>query len=403
MGLLDLFKKPPNETQFSEIASAALKATGIYNHIEFDRENFLLRLGEEDNHSWYLTNAYNEYCKAERSERAAILERYIQSIVAMKDSAIPDDYEVTKEKLYPGVREPAELEYLRLRAKYDSEPVQDTALTPLTDQLAKVIIYDTSKNMTLLSVDTLKEWKMSYDEVFDQALDNLRRISSEPFQQLQPGLFISPWEDDHDASRVLLPELFYRLELTGKPVISIPSRGALLVTGSDDEAGLAKLAELTLQVLGDVQKPLSGFVLMLEGQQWIPYPYRDRPFDLPIVNLIKRWGAHNYDEQKGNLEHFFEKHDIDIFVASVLLMEKEDNSEIATISVWSEDVDTLLPKTELIAIRKENDQQILVPWDKAIAIVGDYLEQTDDFPIRYRVKTFPTEDQFSRLLELDIS
>jgi len=84
-------------------------------------------------------------------------------------------------------------------------------------------------------------------------------------------------------------------------------------------------------------------------------------------------------------------------------MEKEDNSEIATISVWSEDVDTLLPKTELIVIRKENDQQTLVPWDKAIAIVGNYFEQTDDFPIRYRVKTFPTEDQFSRLLELDVS
>jgi uncharacterized protein YtpQ (UPF0354 family) len=402
MGLLDRFKKLPSQLQFSEIASKALKNTGIHNHIEYDRENFLLRLGEQGEQRWYLTNVYNEYCNAKPSERAAILDRYVQSILDMEKSAIPDDYEAAKDKLYPGIRESAELEYLRLRAKYDGEPLHDTAIKPLTDELAKVVTYDSGKNLSFLSADVLKEWDIPYNEVFDQALDNLRRISSEPFQLLQPGLFISPWEDDHDASRLLLPELFYRLELNGKPVASIPSRGVLLVTGADDEAGLAKLAELTFQVLEDVQKPLSGFVVMLENQQWISFPNRGRPMDLPVVNLVKRWAARNYDEQKSNLEHFFEKQGIDIFVASVLLMEKKEGGEISTISVWSEGVDTLLPKTELIVIRKETDHQILVPWSTAVTIIGDYLEPTDDSPIRYRIQGFPTEEQFSRLLELDI-
>lgn len=402
MGLFDLFKKTPNEDQFSEIAIAALKATDTFNSIKYDHENFLLQLDQDAHHIWYLSNAFNEYCNAKKSERKAILERYIQSIIDIKSSAIPDDYIEAKDRLYPGVRESAEIEFLRLRAKFDGEDFKETATKPLADLLIKVIIYDSEKSMSLLSVNMLTEWGVSYDEAFDQALDNLRRISSKPFQQLQPGLYASPWEDEYDASRLLLPELFYRLNLNGKPVASIPNRSTLLVTGSEDETGLANLAELTLKVIEDTPKTLSGFVLILEDQQWAPYPIQDRPIDLPIVNLIKRWDSHIYSEQKSNLEHFFQKHGIDIFVASALLMKKEESGKMTSLCVWSEDVDTLLPKTDLIAIRKENDQQAMVPWDKVETLVGDLMEATDHSPVRYRVKTFPTDEQFSQLLSLNI-
>jgi hypothetical protein len=73
---------------------------------------------------------------------------------------------------------------------------------------------------------------------------------------------------------------------------------------------------------------------------------------------------------------------------------RKGTNELASYSVWAKGVLTWLPRTDLIAFVAEHGQQPqMVPWDRAVEVVGDLMQAVDIYPQRWQVLDFPNDDQ----------
>ncbi len=59
--------------------------------------------------------------------------------------------------------------------------------------------------------------------------------------------------------------------IIGAPVVCMPSRDVLLVTGSDDEDGLERVAEAASDVYEQDEEPISTTMLLREGARWVEF------------------------------------------------------------------------------------------------------------------------------------
>jgi hypothetical protein len=121
---------------------------------------------------------------------------------------------------------------------------------PLGEVMAVALVHDGPETMRYISPELLASWGISFDTALTHALENLRRRSSEPLEMLAPGTCGSTWRDNYDTSRMLLDEVVRRCPVRGEPVVLLPHRDLLLITGSRDEEGLVLAAERALALLG---------------------------------------------------------------------------------------------------------------------------------------------------------
>ena len=108
----------------------------------------------------------------------------------------------------------------------------------------------------------LSDWGVSFEDALKTACDNLREISHQPFELAAPGVWVSPWRDNHDASRLVLLDLLRENDVRGELVAAVPNRDVLCLTGADNEEGLAHLANIVEQAL-DKPRPISGIPLLV--------------------------------------------------------------------------------------------------------------------------------------------
>lgn len=79
-------------------------------------------------------------------------------------------------------------------------------------------------------------------------------------------------------------------------------------------------------------------------------------------------------------------------------MQREDESVISY-TVWSEGLEILLPKAQYVVFSDADSEGALASgtWDRVWDIVGDLMEKTGWYPVRYRVREFPTAEQLKAI------
>jgi hypothetical protein len=97
-----------------------------------------------------------------------------------------------------------------------------------------------------------------------------------------------------------------------------------------------------------------------------------------------------YFEQKKLLDAVHQEQGIGIFVASFSAVQKKDG-EVFSYCVWGQCVDSLLPVTDKVAFIQHGREPpvALGEWARVMEIVGELMESTEDYPLRYRVREFP--------------
>jgi hypothetical protein len=107
--------------------------------------------------------------------------------------------------------------------------------------------------------------------------------------------------------------------------------------------------------------------------------------------------AGEYAGQKAALDARHARDGIDIFVASVLVIERD--SSLTSLAVWVQDVDSLLPRADLVAFQPADDDdatRLTVPFDR-VASEAVLVAEPDHDPPRYRVTAWPDEAVMARL------
>src|SRR6202042_2065723 len=109
----------------------------------------------------------------------------------------------------------------------------------------------------------LKTWGVSFDELFETGLERLRDFTIPKFEK-QQGFYIGGWHDDYANSRILIPEVFGPLYLDGDPVVCLPNRNLLLVTGSENDAGIQAMLKQAEEIVQTKSRPINPAPLILK-------------------------------------------------------------------------------------------------------------------------------------------
>jgi hypothetical protein len=393
LGFFDFFKSTPSQERFAAIAANGLRAEGYSAPIQIDQPGFRLLLGADGKQIFNLNNFYRDYCRVSRAERKNVMQSYLKSMIG---NELPKAFADAKSKLLPILRSRSMIEYVALAVKGDPGISNLPAAQPFSSDTAIMLAYDTEHAMMTLTESTLADWDVSFDTALAVATDNLRDATIASFEQVAPGLFIGTWNDAYETSRLLFPDVAYQLGLGGEPLVMIPTRNRFMVVSANDRAAQLAMIGLARQFVEDEGRQVSALMYRYEQGRAVEYAPSDPEVAGLLAEFLRKTLADDYAGQKEMLEKSHQETGIDIYVASYQVLSSKQTGREASFSVWTEDVDTLLPETDLVALVSSAELEDgcegppkLVAWSDLQAATGVFERLPERYPARYKPANFP--------------
>lgn len=400
MGLLDFLFPPPPIDRFAQLFIQELRRAGITTELTYDKANGRIIRGKvEDASSIHLANFHQQYLSVPRRFRNRTLTEFVQGMILPDE--LPQDFDEARGNLRPKVWARAALEKSRLQIQIDTGDADkmDIPEYEIGSHLVASLVYDFPNSMRSISKDDLNKWGTTYYEALEIARENLDAVAI-TFAKIGDGCYASATGDSYDACRLLVPSLLERFDVKGDLVAMVPNRDTLLVCGAADDESLKIVLDLATKA-SEEARPLVPIPVCFAGGEWVDWlPPSGHPTYRGFRELAMRFTYQEYAEQKVLLEQIHEKDGTELFVASYMVVEKEDGTVLSH-SVWTKGVNTLLPRTEWIIFGSVDEEDkgtaAIASWDRAVEILGPLMEPTNLYPERVRVMGYPTPKQLSDL------
>lgn len=399
MGIFDFFSGGPlTQEKFAQIVMAELRKLDPVSQYVFDADRF--QIARPDDGFINLGNIYQEYSRSEKTERDAVLRRFLRNCVSTKNYELPAEFGDIHPDLLPVIRSRFYLESVQLQAKVRGNDTLDVPQQVIGDHLALSLVYDLPSAMRTISQTDLDNWEVSFNEAVEAARQNLEQMGEIAFANLDHCVYASATGDNYDASRLVMLDLIRRFEVNGDYIAMVPNRDKLIVTGSDDEHGLGIMSKIA-EASYDEPRPISTVALRLEGEEWVPWlPPRSSPSFAKFHELRLRTIGAEYNDQKELLDEVYSTSGPS--VAQFNAMQNKASGQVTSYSVWSEGLDIMLPQTDSIFFfrpkgPKEGDIVAGGSWDHVQQVVGNLMEPAGIYPERYLVRDFPSDYQLEMI------
>ncbi len=284
------------------------------------------------------------------------------------------------------------MEHLRLKSLYSDPPpgTLDLPCQPIGEHVLASLAYEGPESVQSIKQENLEQWGVTVYEALEAAKENLDETTLS-VAKIGDHLFSFVSEDSYDAVRLLLVDRIKEFDLTGVPVAMIPNRDSILITGSADAVGLARMAELATKAL-EQPYSLSAVLLILDDGEWADWmPPADHPSYAQFRELEMNFLGFAYAEQEQLLYAALFRGGTDIFVPSFSLATRSDGRKVS-FCWWREGVDALLPVTQEVAFMQKGLEKTPAfgDWTRVMEVAGELMELTDHYPRRYRVREFPS-------------
>jgi uncharacterized protein YtpQ (UPF0354 family) len=403
MGWFDRLFGPPKPDKFAQVLIDAMKQAGDQRRAVYDPAEFQLRFyeGEKEVGIASLRNLYEEFCKVPAKVRDKQLKHVVRAMLSYQKE-MPEEYADAQCDLRPMVRTRSYFDLIRLQQRAEGHDSPVIPYEPVGDYLAASLVFDLPESMRTISQDSLEDWGVTFYEAMEAARRNLEELEFR-FAGLGERVYASVTGDNYDASRMLLTDVIRSLTVQGDHIAIVPNRDSLLIAGSEDEEGLAILADLAAKALEE-PRPMCAIPMRLEGDEWVtwmPDPGHPHFQKFRLLEVKSLYGE--YADQKPLLDALHESQGRDIFVASYSALETQ-SGDVFSYCVWSKGVDAYLPKTHRVMFYEEGQPEPFGgDWETVQRVVGRLMEPVEDlYPPRWRVCEFPSPAELEQLRDRSI-
>jgi hypothetical protein len=404
MGFFDFFRRKPTPEKFAAIFMDFARKQGFTQKMHYVAEEFQIRVEGEGNHVLNLHNAWHDYCRAGRSSRQQLLIKYTASLNVPQ---MPQRFDDAKANLMPTVRGRGQIEYLRLMTQIEGSehPFEDLSQA-FSDDAVLMLAYDTEHSIATLMSTQLKDWGVDTAAAMTAALANLRDRTVDQFVDLGEGVVMGEWNDAYDTSRILLPDLAYRAGVGSDPVMMIPTRGCFMLTAGSNIAGQIRMIVAAHESIEHDGRFVSSAMYCIQGGKIQAYQPQDGAVVQMLGDLQHRCLASDYRSQQELLEKLHEVKKQDIFVATYQLLENKADHSLTSCCTWVKGVDSLLPKTDWVALVTPDDSggdaavTKMLAWADVMSIGAELMQAVEGYPLRYRVQAFPSVQQLAAVPEV---
>jgi hypothetical protein len=393
------------EVNFALQLIQRLQQAGDRRQPRFDPHNFRLTFVEAGGEVAYanLRNLYDEYLTYPSRDRERFLQFTTRSLLATH-KPLPEDFADARSDIFLAVRQRGYYSLLELSMWAEADLDFSWPYQPLTEHLGVGLVYDLPEAMVMLQSSHLEDWGVTFYEAYEQGLINLTEIDA-TFTTIDDHSYASATGDHYDISRMLLPELIRELEVIGDPIVLLPNRDRLLITGSEDRRGLETVALLAQQLLTH-PRPMTGLAFRLDHDEWrcwLPDP------DHPAYALLKTLGMqsrqHDYAEQRELLQTWLSSREPHVEVSEYRMHGARAKQPPTSFCVWQEGQTLLLPKTDRVCFLRHDQSRdyplvegINVSWPRVQCRLAHMVREVPAlYPPRYRVERFPSDPQLALL------
>jgi hypothetical protein len=194
----------------------------------------------------------------------------------------------------------------------------------------------------------------------------------------------------------MLIDRISQLAVKGRHIAAVPNRHTLVITGSEDIAGIRRVAETCLRAEGQ-PRFMSGHVLRLSDDGWESWLPPEGNFYHPtFLGLRARCAAADYAEQVKWLEG--KGGSSTGAIRASFMVNLRNCKSVSTLGKQA--CPTSLPKTDLVALGDMEHADFvlgLCDWGAFAAAMGDGLRNEGCWPERHLVSEFPTPEQLSAM------
>ena len=398
MGIFDRFKRLPPREAFVKDYIAALRRSGEKRSVEFNEKDFELLIKAADGKIAgvrHLANCYREHDKAPVDQRRAIIDKFVR---AMIEPSLPDDWPSVMPMIRPTLKDRGAVEVTYLQQKAVNPTTAEVLpFQPLTSDLAIFPVVDLPESMLAVTAKKLRSWGVGLDQVVEAGLHNFRTANRANAFTSFGRLQVAQVGDSYDATRLLLSEQIAALGLQGQPVALAADRELLILAGSADLPALGDMVNLAMQRFKEGVRYVSARPVVLIGGTW-------RDFEPPEgvaepFGQFRRFMDHRRYENQGDLlRKDLAARSEDVFVAKYVLGSNDNGVTYRSNVSWGENVVTLLPEADQISFYQGSTKTLRrSSWERAMAVVKHRMEVTDHYPPRWKVRGFPTPEEFAAM------
>jgi hypothetical protein len=376
------------EELFTREVEAALRQLPLVRSVTRGDEFSLVVGREEGTHSLFLRNIFVETRDRTPAERAAIIQRFISFVRRPAEDQDALSFREARGRLVPLLRQ------VTMFHAIDSEKLKVPVRRPFAPFLMECVGIDSEDSIGYVTEAQVEGWKVSADAVFQAA----RETAAAAFRpgDVRPygtergfALWHVGKDDSYESSRLLVPGWLaaFAPRVSGRPVAIVPSRSRVIVGGDGNESCLRVLAETAQREYTASPRSISPALYTVgDGGAVVPLvlpPGHPRAGDVALGHVYLAAGE--YQTQQAILQA---KLGDGIFVASYKGLRKDEL--VSSFTTWTEGVPTLLPEAAEIALVPASREVFRVPWQTALALVGERLRREPDLdPPRWRTGAWP--------------
>lgn len=384
---------------FAQRLLRRIQEAGETREIRYERDTYQFRFFEQGEAAGIakLGQLFIQYDRLAAGQRDAFLTQIAREILA-HHKPIPEAFEDAQCDILPIVRNRSYLETEYLQRRLQGKPRIDPEYIEIGDHLLAVPIYDLPETTRRINPQHRQQWNRSLYQLMETALENLDLIKA-TITTLDERVFLFRNQDNYDASRLLQLDRIRDLPVHGLPVAMVPTRDCLLITGDEDNLGMQLMVDIARQHLQDPY-PISVTPCRMTGegwQTWLPPP--GHPLHREMNELRLQGLSEEYRTQHEAIETALAETGRKGFVANYYLFRDLDSRELMSYCVLPVCPYALLPQTDIVVFMDQHHMKPLASgrWDSVQAILDSKLENLETYPPRYRVLSFPSEDELRQI------
>lgn len=385
---------------FVDLFLGALKQSQPGSEFQYKEEEFAV---QSPSGRINLVNFFAEYCQLPWHKRKAYIQRTVGIFTTVRD-VLPEDFEEARKNLMPKIWMRSSFAHQALMCQIDGHSPPELDFQPLGDHLLTTIVYDLPESMQTIPPNQFETWDISSYEAWEIAIENLAE-RTKAMAKIGDHMVSAVSGDNYDANRLFLVDRLREMGMEGDLVAMVPNRDTLYVTQIHDPVGLKMMAELSDTALQNEPRPMSPFPLQHVDGEWVDWhPPMNHVLYPKFQEMRARYLQGEYAEQKSLIEKLQERELSQApFVATYSVLQKKDSAEILSYAVWGDGVDTLLPEADRVVLIKTPDRtEGFVPWSRVREVMGESMVEVPDlYPKRFRVRTFPTDEQIAEMEPTD--
>jgi uncharacterized protein YtpQ (UPF0354 family) len=252
-----------------EFANAYMTAlSNKYPSIKFKLNQDLTIISNKEGKDYqhFIDNAYIEY-QAEPDSVQGIISRYVASTADL----YIEHKGIHLQNVVPTIKSVASITEIDSLSAIGKTPTLVTK--DYNEHLKIVYAEDSEHSIRYLTKENFKELNISEDSLFHVALKNLDSILPAIERSGSDGLYMITAGGNYESSLLLITSLWKKdkFPVSGDFIVAIPNRDMLLVTGSNNQAGIDKIREITAESYTSGNYPISNHLFRWSGKLFVEY------------------------------------------------------------------------------------------------------------------------------------